>query len=216
MKKILLIITLIILLSLTSVFSLSITTCKSGDLDWECELDKICNCTISGTCTDGNLLVYDNNITNPLCSPTISNSSANIDWNNCSNPSGEVNVRADCSEAQSEEETILLFGAITTTSTTIRTTTTIITTTTRLTTTTIQIPAKQVCPYECCINMPEYNSKYCPQGLMCCPDHTCKKSCEAGTSSRLILWIVLAAMIPIVLFLLYIWKGKSSENIAEF
>ena len=218
MKKSTMILTFsfILLMNFSSILAISIVNCTSNDKIWECELDKTCNCIISGTCTNGNLLVYHKNITTLLCSPKINDSIASIEWENCKNPTGYVNIRADCDEGQSDQETILLFAPTTTTTTTIITTTTRRTTTTRATTTTIQIPTQRACPYECCVDEPGYRDKYCSPGLTCCPDHTCKKSCEGGLSSKIIFWVALAAIIPIVLFLLYVWKGKASENIAGF
>lgn len=112
--------------------SIDITTCKSGTTDWSCNSDKTCACTISGTCTNGFLLVYKDTISNLLCSPTISGTSASINWNACGNPTGSVGARADCDQGQSVDKTINIVQATTTTSST---TTSTSTTTTHPTTT---------------------------------------------------------------------------------
>jgi len=78
----------------------------------------------------------------------------------------------------------------------------------------------KTCPYECCIDMPGYEYKYCPSGLSCC-DHLCKESCESSSSGfniskSLIFWILLASILPIIAFLIFIWKKNADSNIPEY
>ena len=128
-----------ILIVPTIVFSVSITDCTSGYSSWTCESGSICKCTISGSCTDGNLLVYKTSVSNLLCCPSIINSIARIDWKNCGSPMGQVRVRADCEEGQSSEKIILITSkpSYTTTSTYMLTTSSMAHTTT----TTVQAPS---------------------------------------------------------------------------
>ena len=80
---------------------------------------------------------------------------------------------------------------------------------------------KRPCPYECCIDMPGYEYKYCPSGLACC-DHLCKESCKPSgfnISKSLIFWVLLASILPIVAFLIFIWKKNAFKfffDVAHF
>ena len=92
------------MISLSGIFAISIINCNSGTGTWNCSSDNICTCRISGKCSNGDLLIYKNNINDLLCAPSISGSTVNISWDNCANPSGKVKIRADCEEGQSSEE----------------------------------------------------------------------------------------------------------------
>ena len=126
---------IIFLMNSSLVLSLEVENCQSNDEDWECELDEICICEIDGTCTDGNLLVYEDDLDNVLCIPEIKNKKAEFSFDSCGSPTGKVRVRADCDEGQSDEENldVVFYGTIPTTT---KTTTTRRATTTRATTTT--------------------------------------------------------------------------------
>jgi len=133
MKKLLLFM-VILLISTPLVLSLNIEECHSaGDSNWNCEDSDVCTCRISGSCTDGRLLVYEGDIRNLLCMPKIVNGYSDIIWGNCMNPTDEIQVRADCVEGQSSEKTIDIFadqGGSTTTSITVTSTTATSTSTT--------------------------------------------------------------------------------------
>lgn len=76
----------------------------------------------------------------------------------------------------------------------------------------------KTCPYECCIDMPGYEYKYCPSGLACC-DNLCKESCKSSgfkISKSLIFWVLLASILPIVAFLIFIWRKNADSNIPEY
>ncbi len=72
-------------------------------------------------CTNGNLLVYDEYIDNPLCSPQIIDNTATIDWIYCNTIKDHVKARADCDEGQSPEKLVIITSP---TETTITATTT--------------------------------------------------------------------------------------------
>jgi len=81
------------------------------------------------------------------------------------------------------------------------------------------IPQDKTCPYECCIDMPGYEYQYCSSGFTCC-DHLCKEKCEEGSgfniTKSLIFWIILASMIPIIAFLIFILRKKNDYNMPEY
>jgi len=37
---------------------------------------------------------------------------------------------------------------------------------------------RKTCPYQCCVEEPNYFDRECSGDLLCCPDHTCKANCE--------------------------------------
>ena len=151
-----------------SVYAVSVLNCRSyGDSNWDCEKDETCVCEIVGDCTDGDLLVYRHDITNLLCAPEISGSSVSILWENCGNPLGDVQVRADCEEDQSAQRNIRIYdvsggSGVTTTSTT--------------TTTTIMEVCNYVCQSTCmndnnspfCYRRTSHGVSGCPGGTICC------------------------------------------------
>ncbi|MBD3156191.1 MAG: hypothetical protein GF368_06125 [Candidatus Aenigmarchaeota archaeon] len=161
-------ITIISILLLISfrVYSVSIDSCSSGIGEWECESDGVCSCEIFD-CTDGDLLVYQNDITNLLCAPPILDSSSDIFWEECGNPSGHVIIRADCEEGQSSEKTINIIdlGLVPETTTSVPTTTT-----------TIAEYCNYVCLSSCtednnpplCYHRISHGSIGCVSGKICC------------------------------------------------
>jgi hypothetical protein len=102
----------------SAAFAVEITDCKSNGASFQCEVGKICTCTVSGACTNGNILVYKTVSSNLLCTPQILGSTSQISWNNCNNPTDSVKVEASCDEGQSSERTIAIISGSTTTTTT--------------------------------------------------------------------------------------------------
>lgn len=246
------------------VFSVSILTCKSGSKDWYCDPNKNCICYVSGQCSKGDLLVYKNDLSSPLCSPPIIDSKAVIEWDKCMNTLGEVKVRADCDEDQSTQKEIIVFsgydsGEKTTTVTTPRSTTTTIPCNyvcqsvcdndstppfcyNRISHGQIGCPygticcesilvdcpstgdqkpkkAEEACPFDCCVDMPGYEYKYCPSGLKCC-EHLCKETCEPKSDFTLlksiIFWVIVAALVPLIAFIIFVFRRNSLVNVPEY
>jgi len=276
MKKLLAL--LITIFTLTSIgFSINIDKCYSeGTRDWECYNDDICICKISGSCSNGRLLVYETDIRTLLCAPKIVNGFADIVWDDCFNPTGSIKIMSDCDEGQTDERTVNIItissydsgGGVRRGS---RTTTTQVTTTLgfckyicqstclddleppfcyrRIShgtsgclggticcesfmidcprnnnipetpeTPPIENNNQLDCPYECCIDIPSYKYKSCPIGLMCC-DGICKETCEPKKPSFLkpiLFWIILASLIPLLAFFIFILKKNKDQNIPEF
>ena len=150
----------IFLINLTPALSIDVTSCKSNGINWLCEQGKVCTCEISGTCSNGNLLVYEDDISNPLCSPQISDGVASIKWENCNTTKDSVKTRADCNEGQSPEERIIISAAITTT--TVLGTTTVPETT---------IPPTTTLPGMCGDGYCEYEDYECLEGYEHCDEY---------------------------------------------
>ena len=135
-----LLVPLVILLSISVASAISIEYCRSDTENWLCNIDETCECRVLGTCTNGNLVVYESNPNNPLCLPRIlPNGIVSIDWYACPAELGILNIKADCNEGQSAEYGLILEQApasTTSTTTTSTTTTSSTTTTIRKTTTT--------------------------------------------------------------------------------
>lgn len=199
------------------VLSVEITRCKSDDTNWLCAEGEVCVCKISGTCTDGNLLVYEGSINNLLCAPEIDDDEAVIDWYDCGNPLEWVDVRADCEEGQSEEESIYVIEEVIIRTTTIPddiTTTTTRTITIDVTTT---IEELEPCPidWECCEGELYYEDEPCPIDMECI-DHVCvpfEGDEEGGLNFGLVVGII---VVIIVVFFIYFFflkkKGRMSFN----
>ncbi|MEM5793446.1 MAG: hypothetical protein QXY45_03795 [Candidatus Aenigmatarchaeota archaeon] len=87
--------------------------------------------------------------------------------------------------------------------------------------TTTTIPYKiKTCPYECCIDLPQYEYKECPYGLVCC-NNLCKETCgpvkkDFNILYSVIFWVILASLLPIIAFLIFIWKKNSDSKIPEY
>lgn len=218
---------LFFLSSIKSVLSVEIVSCKSGAEDGVCEKYNECICTISSQCTNGNLLVYQRELNNPLCSPEIVGNSVSIGWYSCNiTQLLFVNVRADCDEGQSAEKTIKLFVLETTTVSETTTTPPIETTTLEEeTTTTVTDETANTCGvnghcedsttdessetvcqggYEYC---PEYNEE-CPDTYneICC----CEKN--GGPDFTFIILIGLAVMVGIIVLLFFITRMKKDTS----
>ena len=76
----------------------------------------------------------------------------------------------------------------------------------------------KTCPYECCMDMPGYEYKYCSSGLACC-DNLCKESCKSSgfnISKSLMFWVLLASILPIAAFLIFIWRKNADSNVPEY
>ena len=71
--------------------SLSISSCSSGDDDWECEYGEECVCEISGTCTDGIVLVM-NEDDDIICAPSVDDDEFEIDWDICETNDDEIKI----------------------------------------------------------------------------------------------------------------------------
>jgi len=211
MKK-LMILMLIILLSYPLVLSLEVENCKSNDEDWECEIDEICVCEIEGTCTDGVLLVYEDDVSEMLCMPEIDGDDAEFTLDSCGSPGDEVKVRADCDEGQSDEEDLEVIDYEVDTTTTRKTTTTRRTTTTTRATTTAE--ELEPCPidYECCEGELYYEDELCPVGMECCYDHVCKEDCGIedgdGINWGLIAGIIVAIVVVFLIYTFFIKRKR--------
>lgn len=221
---------LMLLILPSAALALTIESCSSNTESWKCEKGKLCICRISGSCTNGNLLVYKTSLANLLCAPSIVDGTAEIDWNFCGNPTGTVRVIADCDEGQSEERSleIIILAPTTTTSTTttIPLTPTTTSTTTSTTppfrpTTTIPTTAKEECPYECCVDEPQFYDKHCGAGFRCV-DNVCEpipseETKRGGGGGALIILVLLLFVILIgaivVFFKLKRTAPKSYEDL---
>ncbi|MCD6226634.1 MAG: hypothetical protein J7J93_02470 [Candidatus Aenigmarchaeota archaeon] len=192
LKKIIPIFIMFLLIPLAT--SVSITNCKSGDNDWECQQGEICTCYISGACTDGNLFVYKDTIGDLYCMPSIENGKAEIDLNNCNNPSGSIKVRADCDEGQSAVKTIEIVSESTTTTHVTTTTTTEL----------------KECPFDCCIGESQYEDKFCGSGYECV-NNECVKTGKSSSKGLVIVGILIIIIVAVVAFFI-IKKGSESKE----
>ena len=241
MKELLLCLVLILSfsLSLIPVLSVEITSCSSGDTDGICEINRVCTCSISGECTNGNLLLHRGELTDPICSPQIVGGSVSINPDYCEYTEGLLYVIADCDEGQSSEKTIMVSQAVVEP---IETTTTITVSTTTVTTT-------EPITHECglsgyCEDMMAYyedtNAK-CPIGYYYCPDYNsdCPEYDEicccqepggtciipfppfcgpSGDNFKLVIFLILAVVVGVVVFLFFITqtkKGMSFEKLRK-
>lgn len=215
-----LILTLSFLFGLTSVLSVQITSCSSGGLDGICEIGQICTCSISGKCTDGNLLLYLTSLTNPICSPQIVGSSAQINWNYCNFTEGLVYAMADCDEGQSAQKTIMVSQPEETTEST--STTTSIYTTTEATTTEGTNQCFGGNGY--CEDMMadcQTGYTYCPENNNDCPGIEEKCCCSSVTHGgiippnfnfKLVIFLVVAVVIGVALFLFFVTQTKKGMS----
>jgi len=237
MKKIFLCLILILSFSssLTPVLSVGITSCSSGDIDGVCEIGKECTCSISGECTNGNLLLSRQpGLADPICSPQIVGDSVTINWNYCEFTEGLLYAKADCDEGQSSEKTIMVSQVVVEPKETTTSTTTVFTTT-----------VTPEITHECndgkgyCEDMMAYyedaNAK-CPIGYYYCPEHNpdcpeydeicCCQGKEPGgfwpdfgdVNFRVIIFIILAVVVGVVIFLFFVTqtkKGMSFEKLRK-
>jgi hypothetical protein len=215
MKKFMLsFVTLLLLLPI--VYSADITSCKSGSVNWLCERGKLCTCSISGTCTNGNILVYGDYVTNVLCLPKISDKTAIIDWSYCNTTSDYVKIRVDCDEGQSSEKMIIVSG-VATTATTTRTSTTVQTTI-----------SEGVCgadgyceitSNECVVGYEDCNSynTECNTGeKCCCPSLTTTIPEEEGGFNYIWIVPVIVVVIAAVLFYFFFLKEREKKTKLAF
>jgi hypothetical protein len=203
MRKNIMLFIIFLLISPNIVLSLEIDYCKSNDDNWFCEAGEICVCEISGDCTDGVLLVYEGSIKNLLCVPEIYDDQAVIDWDACGDPREWIDVRADCEEGQSDEETILVAELVEPPIDTVQTTST----TSR---TTID-GGLEPCPldYDCCEGEPEYEDFPCLAGMECINNECVKYDDEdGGINYGLIIGVIVIAVIAFLVYSFYLKKGK--------
>ena len=200
------------------VLSVDITGCRSDSINWLCERGKLCICEISGSCSNGNLLVYEEVISSPLCSPQISDRSVAIDWSICDTSKDNVKIRADCDEEQSSEKMIILTGVVVTTT---------ISPTTSISPTTIVYTGSCGADGYC-----DFRDSECLEGYQDCPEydgecHTDEKCCclaEGETTSTIpgkktgfgygwVVGIVIIIAIVVVVYFFFIKKGRREEEI---
>jgi len=86
--------------------------------------------------------------------------------------------------------------------------------TTEPSTTTQALP----CPYACCEGLSEYETKHCPTGEFCCSDNSCKEDCNAKSSSKIWVIIVIVLIAGAVGFLIYYMTNlkAKSPSLEEF
>lgn len=169
--------------------ALEILGCSSSRDPWKCEVGKDCICIIAGNCTNGTLLVYQEDIRSLVCAPKIMEGIARIDLEYCeATYYRNLKVRADCDEGFSQEKSITIIPKIeTTTTTTIapKTTTTI----TRVTTTLTCGVRGQYCGA---------GRAPCCEGLTCCSDFVCRESCE-DEGLKIDIWLVVIGAISVLI-----------------
>lgn len=185
------IIILLFLANLTNA-SIEITECSSGKEPFVCRTGEPCICRISGSCTNGFLTVYKNNIQDALCLPSIERGISVIYLDECNNPKEIIKVKAYCSEGNSLEKIIRIEEKPQeTTTTTIQ----------RMTTTTIEecAPLGESCAY-----------KSCCRGLTCCDDLVCKETCEEEQESNPWIFIIpiVGILVAIISFIIIRKRGE--------
>ena len=222
LKKVRLIVLILLfslLLNPVLVLSVDVTSCKSGTLNWLCDRGKNCVCKVSGSCSNGNFLVYDEYLTNPICSPQIIDSAVTIDWNYCNTTKDHVKARADCDEGQSPEKMIIITGSIGTTTTTIAGTTS--------TTTTIYggCGIDGYCEFaenECLEgheDCPEYDYECSTNEKCCCYVYEGTTTTQRKPSGFNYGWLILPILIIIGLFVYFFFIKKEKtrrETIKKF
>ena len=195
--------------------SLDISGCKSDSTNWLCTRGSLCVCDISGTCTNGNILLYENDVSNLLCVPKITNNKAYIDWTYCNTTLDSIRIRADCDEGQSLERMIILSGTTTSVSTTMLTT---VATTTEYTGMCgnegycEKIENECLTGYENCLeNDDECNA----DEKCCCPGTTTTIPSDKGGFN--FLWVIpIIIVIIVVLVYLFFIRGRERETMLTF
>ncbi|MEM5860915.1 MAG: hypothetical protein QXL09_00580 [Candidatus Aenigmatarchaeota archaeon] len=180
----------ILIITLFSQISiaLEILGCRSAREPWICEIGKECVCVISGNCTNGNLLVYQEDMRSILCAPQIIDGIAKIDLELCEAIYYKtLKIRADCEEEFSEEKSISIIAPRIETTTT---TTSIEISRPRVSTTTIGCGLKG---HYCGVGRPP-----CCEGLTCCQDLVCRESCETE-GTKIDLWLVAIGAIAVLI-----------------
>lgn len=200
------------------VYSADISNCKSDSINWLCERGKLCTCSIAGTCTDGNILVYAEDVSNIICSPQISDRIARIDWSYCNTTLDSVRIRADCDEGQSLEKMIIISG----TATTIATTTTATITTIETTISGGTCGAEGYCDAainECIVGYEECSSysSECSAGEKCCCPSTATTTPGKKGGGFNFLWIVpIIIVVAVVLVYFFVIRGREKETKLTF
>ena len=168
-------------------FSIEILGCRSGREEWRCEIGKECVCVITENCTNGNILLYQTDITSLVCAPQIIDNIARINLTECGvEYYNTIKVIADCEEGISGEKTITIVPpAITTTTTTTSTT---LSQTQNVTITCT--PKEGYCGE---------GRAPCCSGLECCSDYICKESCEEKRGPNIDIWLVIIGAVSVLI-----------------
>lgn len=171
--------------------ALDILGCSSHRESWKCEIGNDCICVISGNCTNGSLLVYQEDIRSLLCSPQISEGIARIDLEFCEAIYyRNLKVKADCDEGMSQEKIITIIPKSEVISTTLPSTLNLTTTIAQRVTTTISCGLRgQYCGP---------GRAACCSGLVCCPDSVCRESCESE-GLKIDIWLVIIGAISVLI-----------------
>lgn len=173
----------IFLASIVNAQQIEITECSSGKEPWTCYRNELCICRISGTCTDGILMIYKDSIQDAFCLPSIEKGISAIYLDDCNIQIGEVKVKAFCSEGNSVEKTIRVLEKVVEA----KTTTT--------------IPLKENTTTRECSKVGDSCAyQNCCEGLHCCEDMICKEVCEEENRETNF-WIII---IPIILLIIVI------------
>ncbi len=207
--------------------ALDITGCKSDSTNWLCDRSDLCICEISGTCTNGNILLYENDVSNLLCAPQISDSKAYIDWSLCDTTLDSLKIVADCNEGQSTERMIILTGV----ASTVSTTTSISGTTQSTAGTTIQTTIEytgmcgsdgycESADNDCLTDYtdcPEYENECNTGEKCCCPPSGPTTTIKGDKGGFNFLWIIpiIIVIIAVVIYFLFI-RGKERQTILTF
>ncbi|MCX8179627.1 MAG: hypothetical protein N3E38_02760 [Candidatus Aenigmarchaeota archaeon] len=79
--------------------------CGYKNVYGKCIWGELCNCTVE-ECNEGNLLVFANNLTQPLCFPPIKDEKAIIHLELCGSGYKKINVIAICGDKTSQQKSI--------------------------------------------------------------------------------------------------------------
>lgn len=179
---------LIIIIIFSQVtLAIEILSCSSSRDQWKCEIGKDCVCLLSENCTNGNLLIYQEDIRSLICAPSIDGNIVKIDIIEC----GAVYyknliVRADCDKEVSQEKTITIIPRTETTTTTVATTT---------------IPQTTVTTVLSCGVKGQYCGQGrmpCCEGLTCCSDLVCREKCEEE-GTKIDIWLIVIGAISVLI-----------------
>lgn len=222
-------------LGIIPVSSVEIVSCTSNGEEGICEIGRTCICSVSGDCTNGNLLLFEGELGNPVCSPSIVGGEATIYWDYCEVEEGSfLDAIADCEEGQSTPVSIRV-SAPETTTTSVPTTSTTTSTPIEVTETTRR---EEKSVEECGINgycedygvscqpgyerCPEYDGE-CP-GLRYCCCLIRRGLCIGGiclpeeVDETLVFLSLLAVILAVAVFFFFtkmVGKGTSFEKLYE-
>jgi len=213
----------LILLLIPTGLALDISECKSDSTNWLCERGEMCVCTITDTCTNGNVLLYENDVSQLLCAPKITDNKAYIDWSYCNTTLDSIRLRADCDQGQSAERMIILSGVPTTVATTIATTTPTTTQTTETTEYTGMCGDDGYCENinnECLMNYEDcsvYDDECNVDERCCCPSAgpTTTTPSDGGGFNYLYIIPVIIVIIVVVIYFFFI-RGRERETMLTF